>query len=142
MRQEGIQVEGVRALVRDIRKIEPQLVKELGQRNKSIGQSIIDRAFPKPEKVGEGAGAMPRASATANVLRIISGHSGRKKVMVDGKKAWIQQWGKTPRPRDVKRPYLRRAAVDQMPRVQREYLDALLEAARKSGIQAKKGISL
>jgi hypothetical protein len=134
MRQEGIQVEGVRALVRDIRKIEPQLVKELGQRNKSIGQSIIDRAFPKPEKVGAGAGAMPRASATANVLRIMAGGSHRTEHR--------QQWGKTPQPRDVKRPYLRQAAVDQMPRVQREYLDALLEAARKSGIQAKKGISL
>lgn len=126
----GIEVEGVRELVRAITKVSPELRKELGQRNKSIGQSVIDRAFPKPLNVGAGAGAKPRASATANVLRIMAGGSHRT--------SHAQQWGRRNAPRDDKRPYIRRAAVDQMPRIERDYIDALLEVARRAGIEARR----
>lgn len=132
-------VEGVRELVRAIGAIDPALRKELGQRNKKIGQRIIDRAFPKPEGVGAGAGALPRASATTNVLRILSGATTRKPVMIDGKKSWVQQWGKKYKDRDVKRPYIRRSAEKMMPEIERDYMDALLTVAREAGIQTERG---
>lgn len=128
---DAVQIEGVRELVRAIGSIDPALRKELGQRNKAIGQRIIDKAFPKPESVGAGAGAKPRASATTNVLRIMAGWSGRTK--------HVQQWGKRPTPRDgVKRPYIRRSAEQDMPQIEKDYLDALLDIARKAGLKTEK----
>lgn len=125
----GFRVEGVRDLTRALGQVEPELRKELGQKNKSLGQSIIDRSFPKPLNVGAGAGAKPRASATTNILRIMAGGSWRSD--------HAQPWGKRPKSRDgVKRPYLRRSAVAHMPEIERDYLDALLDVARKAGIEA------
>lgn len=130
--KDAIQIEGVRELVRAIGKIDPALRKELGQRNKGIGQRIIDRAFPKPTAVGEGAGSMPRASATTNVLRIIAGTSSRTRA--------VQQWGRRPKSRDgVKRPYIRRSAEDESPAIGKDYLDALRDIARKAGFETKRG---
>lgn len=128
--KDAVAVEGVRELTRMLGKIDPGLGKELGQRNKEIGQSIIDRAYPKPEKVGEGTGAMPRASATKNVLRIMAGYPSRQHE--------VQQWGRRPKSRDgVDRPYIRRSAEDQMPDIQKKYLDALLEVASKAGFETE-----
>jgi hypothetical protein len=128
---DAVQIEGVRELVRAIGNIDPALRKELGQRNKAIGQRIIDKAFPKPEAVGAGTGSKPKASATTNVLRIMAGHSGRTK--------HVQSWGKRPTPRDgVKRPYIRRSAEQDMPQIEKDYLDALLDIARKAGIETER----
>lgn len=128
---DAVKIDGIRELVRMIGKISPETRKELGQRNKSIGQGIIDKAFPKPTPVGEGAGAMPRASATTNVLRIIAGTSSRK--------SEVQQWGKRPKSRDgVERPYLRRSAEQQMPTIEKQYLDAVLDAASKVGFKTER----
>jgi hypothetical protein len=129
MSEKDVQFEGVRELVRAIGKMSKESRKELGQANKAIGQRIIDRAFPKPEKVGEGAGAMPRASAATNVLRIIAGTTTRKSEK--------QQWGRRYAPRDNKRPYIRRSAEQNMGDAAKEYLDALLDAAKKAGIQTE-----
>jgi hypothetical protein len=126
---EAVKIEGVRELVRAIGKIDPNLRKELGQKNKAIGQRIIDRAFPKPTPVGAGLGAKPKASATTNVLRIMAGYPGRTK--------HVQQWGKRFVPRDVKRPFIRRSAEQDMPTIVREYLEAVEEAARKAGIKTR-----
>lgn len=136
---EATAVEGVRELVRAIGAFDPALRKELGQRNKKIGQSIIDRAFPKPESVGSGSGSTPRASATTNVLRILAGGSHREPVEIDGEKRWVEQWGKRVKPREAKRPYIRRSAENMMPQVQREYLGAFLEIASKAGIETERG---
>lgn len=128
---EAVQIEGVRELVRLIGKIDPALRKELGQRNKAIGQRIIDRAFPKPTPVGAGAGAMPRASATTNVLRIIAGGTHRSRP--------VQQWGRRNVSRDgVERPYIRRSAETESPQIEKEYLDALLDVARKAGLETER----
>jgi hypothetical protein len=127
-----ISTDGVKELVRAIGKIDPELRRELGQRNKRIGERIIARAFPKPERVGAGAGSKPRASAATNVLRIMAGGSHRTE--------HVQSWGKRPTPRDgVKRPYIRRSAEEQMPEIKRDYLDALLKVARQVGIEAREG---
>jgi hypothetical protein len=130
----GVRVDGVRELVRAIGTIDPALRKELGRRNKGIGQNIIDRSYPKPLNVGGGLGAKPRASATTNVLRIISGTTTRK----DHR----QQWGRRFESRDgVKRPYIRRAAEELMPAVERAYMDALKSAAREAGLETREGLS-
>ncbi len=124
----GVHVEGIPELVKAIGKIDPALRKELGQRNKAIGQRIIDKAFPKPESVGAGSGAKPRASATTNVLRIMAGGSHRDRA--------VQQWGKRVVSREgVKRPYIRRSAEEDMPHIEKEYLDALMDVARKAGLR-------
>jgi hypothetical protein len=128
---DAVKIEGVRELVRAIGKIKPGLRKELGQRNKAIGQGIIDKAFPKPESVGRGAGSKPRASATTSVLRIIAGGSHRTRN--------VQQWGRQPVSREgVKRPYIRRSAEQDMPAIEKEYLDALLDVARKAGFDTER----
>jgi len=127
-----IETDGAVELVRAIGKIDPALRKELGQRNKAIGQRIIDRAFPKPESVGAGPGAKPRASAATNVLRIMAG--GKHRTM------HVEQWGKRVVSREgVKRPYIRASAEKQMPEIKRDYLSALLDVARQVGIEAREG---
>lgn len=122
----GVRLEGVRALVQQIGKFDLQVRKELGQANKGIGQRVIDRAYPTPKNVGAGAGAVPRASASTNVLKILAGGSHRAQP--------VQQWGVRYQPRDTERPYLARSAEEQMPWVEEEYLDALATAARKVGL--------
>lgn len=123
-------VEGVREVVRAIGQIDPALRKKLGQKNKEIGQRIIDRSTPKPLAVGAGAGAIPRASATTSVLRIVAGGAWRQ----DRR----QQWGKKVKERATKRPYIRRAAEKMMPWGERAYLDALLSVAREAGFRVEK----
>jgi len=128
---EAVRVEGVRELVRAIAAVDPKLRKELGQRNKAIGQRIIDKAFPKPESVGAGQGAKPKASATTNVLRIVSGGAHRKHR--------VQQWGRRRVPREgIKRPYIRRSAEQDMPAIERDYMDALMDVARKAGFETQR----
>lgn len=127
----AVKLQGVRELTRAIAAVDPQLRKELGQANRQIGQRIIDKAFPKPEQVGAGAGARPRPSASANVLRILAGGSHRKLVP-------REQWGARFVPRDADRPYIARSAELDMPRVERDYLDALAVAAGKAGLEFRK----
>jgi hypothetical protein len=129
VKRQDAQFEGVRELVRAIGKMSKESRKELGQANKAIGQRIIDRAFPKPENVGTGAGSVPRASATTNVLRIMAGTTTRE--------SHRQQWGKRYAPRDNERPYIRRSAEQNMGDAAKEYLDALLDAAKKAGIRTE-----
>lgn len=124
-----IKLEGVRQLTRQINAVSPQLRKELGQRNKGIGQRIIDKAFPKPEQVGAGTGAKPRPSASANVLRIMAGGAHRTGEVPR------MQWGARFVPREEKRPYIARSAEVNMPEIERDYLDALGEVARKAGLR-------
>lgn len=128
----GVRIEGVRELTREIAKLNPELRKELGQRNKGIGQEIIDRAVPKPTPVGTGRGAMPRPSASANVLRIVAGGAHR------ARHAPEQPWGARFTPRDEERPFLVRSAEIHMPNVEAEYLDAIAAVAAKAGIRFKK----
>ena len=97
-----------------------------GARNKEIGQRVIDNASPKPVQVGAGSGCVPRASANANVLQILAGGSWR-----DGHK---DQWGPRWLPRNQHRPYLALAGEEDMPNIERDYLDALADVARTAGL--------
>lgn len=130
----GVELEGVRDLTRAINKIDPELRKELGRRNKEIGERIIAKAGPKPTTVGAGAGARPRASASANVLRIVAGGSWRASAVP------AAQWGSRYAPRTVERPYLLRQMEVDMAHVEAEYFDAIAQVAHKAaGLIAKEG---
>jgi hypothetical protein len=122
----AVKLEGVRRLTRAIALIDPALRKELGRRNKVIGQRVIDNARPKPVQVGAGYGSTPRASANANVLQILAGGSWR-----DEHK---DQWGPRWMPRNSHRPYLALAGEEDMPNIERDYLDALADVARSAGL--------
>lgn len=126
----AVKIEGVRELTRAIARVDAELVREIGQRNRAIGQRIIEAAMPKPLNVGSGAGAIPRPSAARNVLRIMAGGSWRHHVPV-------QPWGvrQTPR-RTNPRPFIWEAAAREIPRAQEEYLNALFEAAARAGLRA------
>lgn len=123
----AVKIEGVRELTQAMARIDPALRKELGQRNKGIGQEVINRATPKPIPVGAGKGATPRPSASANVLRIVAGGAHRARV------GHVAQWGARYAPRNNERPYLLGAAQQQMPEIEKEYLEALATVARKAG---------
>lgn len=126
----GIKIEGVRQLTAAISRVEPELGKELGQRNKALGARIIAAAQPYPLRVGSGAGALPRPSANKNILRLLAGGSWR--THVPG-----QLWGSRWAPRENERPYLWQAGVNKMPEIEAEYLRALLEVARRAGIATR-----
>lgn len=122
----GVEVEGIRELTRALAKIDPALRKELGQRNKEIGERIVAKAWPKPTNVGAGAGARPRPSASANVLRIQAGGSWRAGAVPQA------SWGSRYAPRQSERPYLVRQMEVDLPHVEDEYFSAIREVAAKT----------
>jgi hypothetical protein len=125
----AVKIEGVRELTRAIERVNRDLIVELQQTNRELGERIIRAAVPAPLNVGSGAGAVPRPSASRNVLRIMAGGSWRTHVPV-------QPWGRiqTPR-RTTPRPYIWDAGRRQIPVAQRLYLEALFDAARKAGLR-------
>lgn len=128
----GVEIDGARDLVRLIGAFDVAARKDIGRANKQIGQRIIDKAFPKPTEVGAGPGAKPRASASTTVLQILAGGSHRHRR--------VQQWGKRYAPRQGRRPYIRKSAEQDLPAIERDYLDALAAAARRVGLTfTKKG---
>lgn len=138
--QFGVRIEGVRELVRAIGKVDATYRKDIGQANKAIGQRIIDAAFPKPVEVGSGPGARPRASANTTVLQIVAGGSwraGHEPVALWGRRG--QRVGRSTSIRSAKRPYIHRAAEQQLPQAERDYLNILLISARRAGLTTKKG---
>ncbi|MGH2710619.1 MAG: hypothetical protein ACRDH9_05380 [Actinomycetota bacterium] len=124
-----VKIDGIRELTRAIKTISPELSKELGKRNKEIGARIIAASQPKPDAVGAGAGAIARPSASKNVLKIVAGGSHRRAVPV-------QQWGARPVPRGGGRPYIWKAAEEFVPRAIEDYLDAVIDIARRAGLEA------
>lgn len=75
-----IQIEGYREFQRAVGKaVDKDLPKRMGQVHKDVGRFIISNLEPAPDPraVGEGYGAMPRASATRRDLLIIVGGAHR-----------------------------------------------------------------
>lgn len=128
----ALKVDGIRELTRAIARLSPEVAKELGQENKAIGARIIASVMPKPVQSGAGTGAIPRASASRNVLRIMAGGSWRHHVPV-------QDWGRRQVYGDEPRPYIWGAAAKQVGYAQQAYLNAVIDAARRVGINARIG---
>jgi hypothetical protein len=129
----GVRVDGVRELTRAFAKIDPELRKELGRRNKDIGERIVSKAWPKPTNVGTGSGARPRPSASANVLRIQAGGSWRAGAVP------VASWGSRYAPREAERPYLVRQMEVDLPHVEAEYFAAIQEVTHKVAGLISKG---
>jgi hypothetical protein len=126
----GIEVLGVRALTREINALDKDLAKGIGQENKQIGQDIIARAEPKPLFVGKGAGAIPRAAASRNMVAIRAGGPHR----TDPPRS---QWGRRHAERAEERPFIVKSAEQQLPNFQDRYLEVLERAARKAGLDGR-----
>lgn len=92
----------------------------MGQSNKAIGQSVIDRLAPLPKESGSGAGAKVRPSADRArvLLRAGGGHRKQRR----------QQWGKRFVPRSNPRPFILGTALRQQDQIEREYLDGIKQA--------------
>lgn len=124
-----VRIDGVRELTRKIAAVEPAFIAEMQRTNRSLGERIIARAVPKPTAVGAGRGAVPRPSASRNVLRIMAGGSHRARHVP------VMQWGERPVPRTTGRPFIAGAAAAEIPRIQAEWLDTLLRLASGAGVR-------
>lgn len=127
-REWEVRILGVRELTRRIAAVEPRLIAEMQATGRALGERIIARAAPKPTAVGAGRGAVPRPSASRNVLRIMAGGAHRAGAVP------VRQWGLQVVPRQTPRPFLARAAAEEIPRIQAEWLDALLRLASRAGV--------
>jgi len=122
--KESIRVEGVRELTRALANVDKDIVKDIAQANKKIGQRIIDRIFPQPRAVGAGAGSEPRAVASRNYVAIQAGRTSRKK--------HVQQWGAKYVKRTEPRPFILGTALKDEPDIEKEYLDNIDQALRQA----------
>lgn len=127
-REWEVRILGVRELTRRIAAVEPLFLAQLPRKNRTLGERIIARAGPKPTAVGAGRGAVPRPSASRNVLRIMAGGAHRAGAVP------VRQWGLQVVPRQTPRPFLTRAAAEEIPRIQAEWLDTLLRIASRAGV--------
>lgn len=123
-----VRIDGVRELTRRIAAVEPGLIAHMQATNRALGERIIARAVPKPTAVGAGRGAVPRPSASRNVLRIMAGGAHRAGAVP------VRQWGLQVVPRQTPRPFIAEAAAEEIPRVQAEWMDTLLRLASEAGV--------
>jgi hypothetical protein len=137
MATEGIRVEGVRELTSALNKAgSKDLTKEMGQANKQIGQTIIDRLSPKPVTVGTGAGARVRPSASARLVQLKAG--GKHRALPETAARWgsMKQtpWGRVPNAnRATRRPNILGTALKVYPTIEKDYLDAIDRILNKVG---------
>jgi hypothetical protein len=127
-----VRIDGVRELTRAVARIHPEFIRELQDYNRRLGERIIAAAMPKPLNVGAGRGALPRPSASRNVVKVMAGGSFRR--------LRVQQWGPKFVPRAQPRPFLAAAAAAEIPRVQEDYLRMLLGIAARSGLSVRRGM--
>lgn len=130
----GIRVEGVRPLIRELRRAgQDDLVKEMGRSNKEIGQLVIERLAPLPKTVGAGAGAKVRPSASARLVQLRAGGKHRA-VDSDGKphtsprEIAMESWGRIWRRRGQRRPHIVGTARQVMPDIESRYMDGIARA--------------
>jgi|AntDeeMinimDraft_6_1070357.scaffolds.fasta_scaffold05058_5 hypothetical protein len=132
---EGIRVEGVRDLSRAMKQAGGrELQKQLGRSNKAIGQLVISRLQPLPERVGLGAGAKVRASANARMVQLMAGGAHRAeggRQLSDIRK---RQWGRRYKPRMTKRPNIVGTAIKRTPNIADLYMRGVEAAASGAGL--------
>lgn len=130
----GIRVDGVREMIRALRQAEKDdLVKQLGQSNKAIGQIVIDRLGPPPKTVGQGAGSKVRPSATARLVQLRTGGQHRAtdpdgRPHTSPKAMYRESWGRIWTRRPTKRPHIVGTVLEVMPDIERRYLDGIKNA--------------
>lgn len=134
MADDGIRVEGVRELIRALRQAErSDLVKEMGQSNRAIGELVITRLRPLPKNVGAGAGARVRPSATARLVQLRAGGKHRRedpdgRPHTSPRDIYRESWGRIWRRRGQRRPHIVGTAIQVMPRIEARYMDGIARA--------------
>lgn len=131
----GIRVEGVRELSRAMRQAGGRdLQKQLGRSNKAIGQLVISRLQPLPERVGLGAGAKVRPSANARLVQLMAGGAHRFQPG-DSKQDMVRrQWGRRFKPRTNARPHIVGTAIQRMDNIERLYMRGVEAAVNGAGL--------
>lgn len=131
----GVRVEGVRELTRALNRAgHSELTKRMGQKNKAIGDLVIDRLQPLPASVGLGAGATVRSSASARLVQLRTG--GKHREAPSPRLTALQQWGRRHRPRRSDRPYIARTAINALPNINELYMQGVDEAIADAGLEA------
>jgi hypothetical protein len=120
-----LEVEGMDEVRAAFRRLGgPEMVKQLGQVHKRVGELVIAKAGGEQTGIGSGSGATIRPSASTKDVQLRVGGRHRARF---GK--W-RQWGKTEIfPPPEPRPYLIGAAVA----AQDQILDAYLEGVNEVG---------
>ena len=131
----GIRVEGVRELSRSLKQAGGrELQKQLGRSNKAIGQLVISRLQPLPERVGLGAGAKVRPSANARLVQLMAGGAHRFEPG-DSKQDMVRrQWGKRFKPRMNERPHIVGTAIKRLPNIEDLYMRGIEAAVKGAGL--------
>lgn len=130
----GIRVEGIRPLIRELRRADQgELVKEMGRSNKAIGELIIQRLGPAPKTVGKGAGAKVRPSATARLVQLRAGGKHRAvdsegKPHTSPRQMYVESWGRIWLRRRNRRPHIVGTARQVMPDIEERYMDGIARA--------------
>lgn len=120
-----LEVEGMDEVRAAFRRLGgPEMVRQLGQVHKRVGELVIARAGGAQTGIGLGAGSTIRPSASTREVQLRVGGTFRAKF---GK--W-RQWGKTQRwPPPEPRPYLVGAAVAAKDEIFDAYLDGIADVA-------------
>lgn len=132
--QSGIRVQGVRPLIRELRRAEQgELVKEMGRSNKAIGQMVIQRLGPDPKRVGRGAGAKVRPSASSRLVQLKAGGKHRAvdpegRPHTSPKQMYVESWGRIWVGRRTRRPHIVGTARQVMPDIEERYMDGIARA--------------
>lgn len=133
--EDGIRVEGVRELSRAMRDAGGrELQKQLGRSNRAIGQLVISRLQPLPERVGLGAGAKVRASANARLVQLMAGGAHRAGPGETLDDIRMRQWGRRFAPRTNKRPHIVGTAIRRTPNIEQLYLRGVEAAVKGAGL--------
>jgi hypothetical protein len=132
MRNGGIVVEGMTELRANFRRLGgPDMVKELGQVHKRVGELVISRAGGASTGVGTGTGATIRPSATTREVQLRVGGRHRARF---GK--W-RQWGIGQVWPPPSRPFLIGAAREAEGPIIEEYLRGVRAVAAPLRIEGR-----
>ena len=131
---EGVKVEGLDQLRRDLRKVDKDLPKEVGKAGKAAADIVAQAAKRRiPSKTGKTARAM-RAKVSYGGGAVVFGNA---RVPYAG---WLDFGGKRPRDRGISRTPLHEgrfvypALEANRDRVVREYADAVDDVLRKADL--------
>lgn len=124
-----IRIEGLKEFQRTARKsVDKDLPRRLGQANKRVGtlvKRLVD-ARSDPQAVGEGAGAAVRPSASKREVLLRVGATHRAGHTPE--RQWGKRLGRKIRKNAPKRPHIRGIVEDNRPKIEREILDATMDA--------------
>lgn len=132
---DAIKIDGLNEFVRNLRKLDAELPKQLRVGFNVAAQLVVDYARPRvPHRSGRAAGSI-RARSTRTTVRVSEG-GNRAPYM-----PWLDFGGKVGRRKSVHRPFIKEGRflyaglVNERERIHGAVVDALLTAARNAGVE-------